>query len=131
MIGAVPRLTDPPQELSDSVLNTEGTSIGEKEGRRCLKATPIRFSSADRRLCGAGSLPAPGITTQGQSTLKPHPGILELGIRGAWCWLTASLKRVCAPMALDPGRNCTIPAAARRVGNRLELEARALILPAS
>src|SRR3954452_9050439 len=50
-----------------------------------------------------------------------------VGHPGRACWLTASFKACVCPDGLRPGRNC-YPAAARGAGNRLELEARALML---
>lgn len=63
----------------------------------------------------------------GQSTLNRTLVFWSWAFGARVCWLTASLKACVCTDGLRPGRNC-YPAAAGRAGNRLELEARALIL---
>jgi hypothetical protein len=68
-----------------------------------------------------------GDKAQGQSTLNCTLVFWSWAFGARVCWLTASLKACVCTDGLRPGRNC-YPAAARGAGNRLELEARALIL---
>ncbi len=52
-------------------------------------------------------MPAPGITPR-VNQLLTAPRYSGVGHSGRVCWLTASLKRVCAPMALDPEEIVTL-----------------------
>jgi hypothetical protein len=63
----------------------------------------------------------------GQSTLNRTLVFWSWAFGARVCWLTAGLKACVCTDGLRPGRNC-YAAAASRAGNRLELEARALIL---
>jgi hypothetical protein len=93
---------------------------------RPASAAPDLRHAADRRAVNrlAGVWSRLGIA--GQSTLNRTLVFWSRAFGARVCWLTAGLKACVCTDGLRPGRNC-YPAAARRAGNRLELEARALI----